>query len=102
MDYDHKRLLIKAARLYYEHDMTQAEIAEQLRLSRQKTQRILEQAREDGVVSITIHPIMEIFWTWSRLWKSASVSLKRWLWKPAIRIIRTRLRGKWAPEPQII
>lgn len=61
MDYDHKRLLIKAARLYYEQDMTQAEIADQLRLSRQKTQRILEQAREDGVVSITIHPIMEIF-----------------------------------------
>jgi DNA-binding transcriptional regulator LsrR (DeoR family) len=61
MDYDHKRLLIKAARLYYEQDMTQAEIADQLRLSRQKTQRILQQAREDGVVSITIHPIMEIF-----------------------------------------
>lgn len=61
MDYDHKRLLIKAARLYYEEDMTQAEIAEQLCLSRQKTQRILEQAREEGVVSITIHPIMEIF-----------------------------------------
>lgn len=61
MDYDHQRLLIKAARLYYEQDMTQAEIAEQLRLSRQKTQRLLDQAREDGVVSITIHPIMEIF-----------------------------------------
>lgn len=25
MDYDHKRLLIKAARLYYEQDMTQTE-----------------------------------------------------------------------------
>jgi len=61
MDYDHKRLLIKAARLYYEQDMTQAQIAEHLRLSRQKTQRILEEAREKGVVSITIHPITEIY-----------------------------------------
>ena len=61
MDYDHKRLLIKAARLYYEQDMTQAEISDQLRLSRQKVQRILDQAREDGVVNITIYPIMEVF-----------------------------------------
>lgn len=61
MDYDHKRLLIKAARLYYEQDMTQAEISDQLRLSRQKIQRILNQAREEGIVSITIHPIMEVF-----------------------------------------
>lgn len=61
MDYDHKRLLIKAARLYYEQDMTQAEISDQLRLSRQKVQRILDQARQEGIVSITIHPIMEVF-----------------------------------------
>jgi DNA-binding transcriptional regulator LsrR (DeoR family) len=61
MDYDHKRLLIKAARLYYEQDMTQAEISDQLRLSRQKVQRILNQAREEQIVSITIHPIMEVF-----------------------------------------
>lgn len=61
MDYDHNRLLIKAARLYYEKDMTQAEISERLRLSRQKVQRILDQAKEEGIVSITIHPIMDIF-----------------------------------------
>lgn len=61
VDYDHNRLLVKAARLYYEEDMTQAEISEQLRLSRQKVQRILNQAREDGVVSIAVHPIMGIF-----------------------------------------
>jgi DNA-binding transcriptional regulator LsrR (DeoR family) len=61
MDYDHKRLLVKAARLYYEQDMTQAEISDQLRLSRQKVQRILDQAREEGIVSIAIHPIMGIF-----------------------------------------
>ncbi|MCL2661421.1 MAG: sugar-binding transcriptional regulator [Acidobacteriaceae bacterium] len=61
MDSDHKRLLIKASRLYYEQDMTQAEIGKQLRLSRQKVQRILDEAREEGVVNITIHPIMEVF-----------------------------------------
>jgi DNA-binding transcriptional regulator LsrR (DeoR family) len=61
MDYDHKRLLVKAARLYYEEDMTQAEISQHLQLSRQKVQRILDQAREDGIVSIAIHPIMGSF-----------------------------------------
>src|SRR5665213_1924714 len=62
MDYDHKRLLVKAARLYYEQDMTQAEISTQLRLSRQKVQRILDEAREEGIVNISIHPIMGIFY----------------------------------------
>src|ERR1700728_4796869 len=61
LDYDHNRLLVKAARLYYEQDMTQAQISEKLRLSRQKVQRILDQAREDGIVSIAIHPIMGTF-----------------------------------------
>lgn len=61
MDYDHKRLLIKAARLYYEQEMTQAQISERLRLSRQKVQRILTQAKEEHIVSITIRPIMEVF-----------------------------------------
>lgn len=61
MEYDHKRLLIKAARLYYEEDMTQAEISERLLISRQRVQRILDEARAEGIVSITVHPMMEIF-----------------------------------------
>jgi len=62
MDNDHKRLLVKTARLYYEQDMTQAEISQYLRLSRQKVQRMLDEAREEGIVNISIHPIMGIFY----------------------------------------
>lgn len=58
---DHGRLLVKVARLYYEQDLIQAEIARRLRLSRQKVQRLLSQAREEGVVQISIRPVMDTF-----------------------------------------
>ena len=58
---DHDRLLVKIARLYYEQDMTQGEIAKRLRLSRQKVQRLVHQARDQGIVRIGIRPIMGIF-----------------------------------------
>jgi DNA-binding transcriptional regulator LsrR (DeoR family) len=58
---DHNRLLVKIARLYYEQEMTQGEIAKRLRLSRQKVQRLLHQAHHQGVVRIGIRPIMGIF-----------------------------------------
>src|SRR5437899_1441791 len=58
---DHNRLLVKIARLYYEEDMTQGEIGKRLRLSRQKVQRLVHQARDRGVVRIVIRPTMGIF-----------------------------------------
>jgi DNA-binding transcriptional regulator LsrR (DeoR family) len=58
---DHNRLLVKIARLYYEQDMTQGDIGKRLRLSRQKVQRLLHQARDEGVVRIGIRPTMGIF-----------------------------------------
>jgi len=61
MDFDRARLLAKVARLYYENDMTQAEISERLRLSRQRVQRLLSDARQEGIVNISIHPIMGTF-----------------------------------------
>lgn len=61
MNHDRERLLVKIALLYHEQGLTQAEISEQLRLSRQKVQRILNEARKEGIVSITIRPIMGIF-----------------------------------------
>ena len=59
-DLDQDRLLVKAARLYYESDLTQAVIADRMRLSRQKVQRLLDLAREKGVVRIVIEPLMGI------------------------------------------
>jgi DNA-binding transcriptional regulator LsrR (DeoR family) len=61
MDFDRARLLAKVARLYYEQDMTQAEISQRLHLSRQRVQRLLSHARQEGIVSISIHPIMGTF-----------------------------------------
>jgi DNA-binding transcriptional regulator LsrR (DeoR family) len=58
---DNQRLLVKVARLYYEQDLTQNEIGERLRLSRQKVQRLLHQAKEAGVVQINIRPVMSTY-----------------------------------------
>jgi len=55
---DSHRLLVKVARLYYEEDLTQARIAERLRISRQKAQRLISQARTERIVQIAINPLM--------------------------------------------
>lgn len=47
-------LIVKTALLYYRYDMNQPEIARKLGLSRQKVGRLLKQAKEQGIVKITI------------------------------------------------
>jgi len=51
---DGRNLLVKTAVLYYKYDMNQSEIAKKLGLSRQKVGRLLKQARDEGIVRITI------------------------------------------------
>jgi DNA-binding transcriptional regulator LsrR (DeoR family) len=58
---DHERLLVKVSRFYYEQELTQSEISERLRLSRQKVQRLLKQAIDQGIVQITIRPVIGAF-----------------------------------------
>ena len=58
---ENNRLFVKIARLYYEQNLTQSEIGERLRLSRQKGQRLLQQAKEQGIVQINIRPVMGVF-----------------------------------------
>ena len=48
-------LVVRAARLYHEQGRSQTEVAEELGLSRSNVSRILSQARERGIVEITIH-----------------------------------------------
>lgn len=51
-------LLAKVASLYYEKNLTQAEIAKQLNISRPQVSRLLAEGRQTGVVKITIrHPL---------------------------------------------
>jgi len=58
---DHQRLLVKVAQLYYQQELTQSEISSRLRLSRQKVQRVLQDARDQGIVRISIWPVMGIY-----------------------------------------
>jgi deoxyribonucleoside regulator len=51
---DERRLMLQAARLYYEEDRTQDEIARHLATSRPKVSRLLSQARHEGIVQIKI------------------------------------------------
>lgn len=53
------RLMKKVAHLYYEMDATQQEIAAKLNLSRPKVSRLLKQAREAGIVRISIADAIE-------------------------------------------
>jgi DNA-binding transcriptional regulator LsrR (DeoR family) len=53
---EEQRLLAKVSKLYYEEGFTQDEIIGRLNLSRSKISRLLQQAREQGVVQITVIP----------------------------------------------
>jgi deoxyribonucleoside regulator len=48
------QLMVQVARLYYENDQTQEEIARQLNITRQKVSRLLIEARAQGIVKIAI------------------------------------------------
>lgn len=49
-----KSLLVEAARLYYDHQMSQQQIADRLGTSRPSVSRLLQQARDEGIVKIEI------------------------------------------------
>jgi len=48
------RLLVEASRLYYEHHLSQAQIASRLEISRPGVSRLLQAARDVGIVKIDI------------------------------------------------
>lgn len=52
-------LLADVASYYYEHELSQSEIAEKLHLSRTRISRLLKQAKENGVVEIKINYTFE-------------------------------------------
>jgi DNA-binding transcriptional regulator LsrR (DeoR family) len=67
-DYDGARLVNTVLTLYYIQDLTQAEIAQRLGLSTPKVNRMLKQARQQGLVDITIHtPFQHLFELEARL-----------------------------------
>ncbi len=54
MDRETRRTLYKIAKAYYEDGLTQEQIGERLGLSRVKVSRMLQRAREEKVVQITV------------------------------------------------
>lgn len=52
---DELRLITKVARLYYDQELTQPEIAAQLDLSQATVSRLLKRAREEGIVRVTVN-----------------------------------------------
>ncbi|MEC1354574.1 sugar-binding transcriptional regulator [Bacillus sonorensis] len=54
MDREKQQLSIEAARLYYQSDYSQQQIAEQLQISRPTVSRLLQYAKEKGYVQIRI------------------------------------------------
>lgn len=51
---DETRLLVKVSKLYYEEGLSQDEILARLNLSRSKISRLLQQARQAGIVQISV------------------------------------------------
>ncbi len=67
-DSDTARLLNKVLTLYYVEELTQTQIADQLGLSTAKVNRMIQQARKQGLVDITIRtPFQHLFELESRL-----------------------------------
>ncbi len=55
---EHIELMLKVARMYYEHNSTQSEIAKEIGFSRPTVSRLLQESRERGIVVIKIqHPL---------------------------------------------
>jgi DNA-binding transcriptional regulator LsrR (DeoR family) len=52
---DELRLMTKVAKLYYESNLNQMEIAKNLRLSQATVSRLFKRAREEGIVRISVH-----------------------------------------------
>src|SRR5512145_188643 len=60
--YESVRLINTVLTLYYMEELTQADIAQRLGLSTAKVNRLLQQAREQGYINITIRtPFQQLF-----------------------------------------
>jgi len=52
---DELRLIARVARMYYEWDMRQSEIAKQLDLSQATVSRLLDRSKEEGIIRISVN-----------------------------------------------
>lgn len=62
-------LLAEVSSLYFEHEMTQAEIAEKFYISRSRVSRLLTMAREEGVITFKIQHYGERCYEFEQMFK---------------------------------
>lgn len=58
---DELRLMARVARMYYENDMRQSDIADQLGLSQATISRLFKRAKEEGILRISVHVPQGVF-----------------------------------------
>ncbi len=58
---EEQRLLVKVSKMYYEEGLSQEDIILRLNLSRSKISRLLQQARDEGIVQITVNTPKHLF-----------------------------------------
>jgi len=58
---EEQRLLVKVSKMYYEEGLSQDDIILRLNLSRSKISRLLQQARDEGIVQITVNTPKHLF-----------------------------------------
>jgi DNA-binding transcriptional regulator LsrR (DeoR family) len=58
---DELRLMARVARMYYENDMRQSDIAQQLGLSQATVSRLFKRAKEEGIVRISVNVPQGVF-----------------------------------------
>lgn len=83
---DDSDLMIEAATLYYEEQLTQAQTAQRLAVSRSTVSRLLRDARAQGIVQITVHH------RWARHRRLEMALCERFGIRDA-RVVRTRHRA---------
>lgn len=58
---DELRMIVRVARMYYEWELKQAAIAKQLGLSQSTVSRLLRQARDEGIIRISVNVPQGVF-----------------------------------------
>lgn len=66
-------MLATVANLYYNSEMTQNEIAARMYTSRSKISRMLKEARELGIVEISIKEPWKGIWIWKNRYRTGTV-----------------------------
>lgn len=74
---DLHRLLYRIAQSYYLDGMTQQQIAKRFGLSRPKVSRLLQKARGERIVNITLVPPPAARPTWSASWNTGT-AWRKW------------------------